>query len=288
LTYRLKGFYDGKILVLEQGTRTTDCIFLDMEVFRKPIRSVGQHMLLYNRNQMPDNWDNFSNCISPNNLRGYDGQHDFRLKYPFGTIHILLGVLWLATEIVVPKSAITPLLFTDGTWMNLLSYTENSLNWIRFLRADDVRNPLHQVFMNDHYSLHELMVAMDQFLRRRDELSVPRERGDRIAITLRGGDQLPHNLELRSGAYALKNKPKERGESFLRILAEMTEWEYQSARWVWGDWQLYQFTKGTLGGETGRLNNGTFQDLMTHNPLSFAMTATNTVEYTMEEPNRIT
>ncbi len=285
--WNVKGFYDGKILVLEQGASAADCIFLDMEVYRKPIRSVGQHMLLYNRNQMPANWDNFSNCLSPNNLRAYDGKHNFRLKYPFGTIHILLGVLWLVAEIIVPKVAITPLLFTDGTWMNLLGYTENSLNWIHYLRADDPRNPLHQVFMNDHYSLHELMMAMDQFLRRRDELSVPRERGDRIAITLRGGAQLPHNLEIRGNGYAFKNEPKQRGESFIRILAELTEWEYKSERWAWENWQLYQFTKGTLGGEGGKLNNGTFQSLMAQEPLSFAMTAGNMVEYTLEQPQKI-
>ncbi|MBI4672890.1 MAG: hypothetical protein HY741_14645 [Chloroflexi bacterium] len=122
--WNVKGFYDGKVLGLEEGLRAEECIFLDMEVFRNPIRSVGQHMLLYNRNQIPANWNHFSNCLSPNNLRNYDGTHDFRLNYPFGTIHILIGILWLAAKLVVPQSAITPLLFTDGTWMNLLGYTE--------------------------------------------------------------------------------------------------------------------------------------------------------------------
>ncbi len=113
--WHIKGFYDGKVLVLEKGTLANECVFLDMEVFRKSFRSVGQHMLLYNRNQMPANWDNFSNCLSVNNLRNYDGSHDFRLKYPFGTIHILIGILWLAKEIRLPITGITPLLFTDGT-----------------------------------------------------------------------------------------------------------------------------------------------------------------------------
>ncbi|MBI4672891.1 MAG: hypothetical protein HY741_14650 [Chloroflexi bacterium] len=161
------------------------------------------------------------------------------------------------------------------------------MNWINYLRADDPRNPLHQVFMNDHYSRHELMVAMDHFLRRRDELSIPRERGDRIAITLRGGDQLPHNLEKRGEGLAFRAEPKARGESFIRILAELTGWEYKSERWTWENWRLYQFTKGSLGGDTGRLNNGTFRTLMSKQPLSFAMTASNTIEYILEEPDQI-
>ncbi len=172
--------------------------------------------------------------------------------------------------------------------MNLLGYTENSLNWIHYLRADDSRNPLYQIFRNDHYSLYELMVAMDEFLRRRDELTVKRERGDRIAITLRGGDQTPHNLELRGEGYAFRAEPKARGEAFIRILSELTEWEYEPEKWTWENWGLYQFRKGTLGGEGSKLNSGTFTALMVNNPLSFAMTAGNTVEYTLEEPQHIT
>ncbi|MCC7164413.1 MAG: hypothetical protein IT331_18115 [Anaerolineae bacterium] len=286
--WNIRGFYDGKILVIQKGALAQDCVFLDMEVFRPSFRSVGQHMLLYNRNQLPANWHNFSNCLSVNNLRNYDGTHDFRLKYPFGTIHVLIGVLWIAEEISVPKSGITPLLFTDGTWMNLLGYTENSLNWIRFLRCDDPRNPLHQVFMNDHYSLFELMVAMDEFLRRRDQLTVKRERGDRVAITLRGGDQTPHNLIAAGDTYSFHPEAKARGESFIRLLSELTEWSYLPAKWSWEKWRLLRFSKGTLGGDATRLNNGSFNALMARNPLSFAMTAGNVVEYTIEEPDTIT
>lgn len=192
LNWKVRGFYDGKILVIEEGFHASDCVFLDMEIFRGEVRSVGQHMLLYNRNQVPSNWHNFANCFAPNNLRTFDAAHDFALKYPFGTIHLLIPILDSVQRIDIPTSAITPLLFTDGTWMNLLQYTENSLNWIHFLRADESENPLYKVFLNEHYSLHALMVAMDDFLRKRDQISIPRERGDRIAITVRGGEGLPH------------------------------------------------------------------------------------------------
>jgi hypothetical protein len=176
LNWRIRGFYDGKILVLQKGFSARDCVFLDMEVFRGEVRSVGQHMLLYNKRQVPENWHGFDNCLAPNNLRGYDASHDFGLKYPFGTIHLLIPLVSAVKKIHVPTSALTPLLFTDGTWMNLLGYTENSLNWIQFLLADSPDNPLHQVFLNDHYTLHSLMVAMDQFLRKRDAIDVIRNK----------------------------------------------------------------------------------------------------------------
>src|SRR3989344_8036134 len=103
LNWKIRGFYDGKIMVLEKGF--------------KPKGSVGQHMVMFNKGRLSENWKNFDDCASINNIRGHDGYHDFRLKYPFGTIHFLIGVLGTKQKIEIPKSAIAPLLFTDGTWM---------------------------------------------------------------------------------------------------------------------------------------------------------------------------
>ena len=90
LNWKIRGLYDGKILVLQKGFCPKDCVFLDMEVFRKEIRSVGQHMIMFNKDRLPANWSNFNNCVSINNIRGHDGYHTFRLKYPFETIHFFL------------------------------------------------------------------------------------------------------------------------------------------------------------------------------------------------------
>ncbi|OHA07836.1 MAG: hypothetical protein A3I44_01990 [Candidatus Sungbacteria bacterium RIFCSPLOWO2_02_FULL_51_17] len=46
LNWKIRGFYDGKVMLLEKGFNVKDCIFLDMEIFRKGIRSVGQHMVM--------------------------------------------------------------------------------------------------------------------------------------------------------------------------------------------------------------------------------------------------
>jgi hypothetical protein len=162
-------------------------------------------MLLYNKRNVPPQLGALENCISINTIRKYDAQHDFALKYPFATIHLLLGIVGSTRIVQFPPSALTALLFTDGTWMNLVKYTENSLDWIRFLRADEPSSPLHSIFMNDEHTLHSLLVAMNDFLRKRDAISVHRERGDRVAITLRGGEGLPHNLELDGTTYSFEN-----------------------------------------------------------------------------------
>ncbi|MBI4159871.1 hypothetical protein HY504_01760 [Candidatus Wolfebacteria bacterium] len=78
LNWKIRGFYDGKIMVLEKGFKSKDCIFLDMEVFRKGIRSVGQHMVMFNKkDRLPKNWSNFDDCFSANNTREYDANHNF-------------------------------------------------------------------------------------------------------------------------------------------------------------------------------------------------------------------
>lgn len=102
--WKIVGFYDGKIMILKKGFEAKDCVFLDMEIFRKEFKSIGQHMLLYNKRRKPANWFNFDNCIQPNNLREYDAKKNFRLKYPLATVHLLLGILGYKLKIKVPKA----------------------------------------------------------------------------------------------------------------------------------------------------------------------------------------
>lgn len=57
--WSVKGFYDGKVLLVEQGIKPTDTVFLDMEIFRKDVKSMGQHLLMPNSIQLTENWGNF-------------------------------------------------------------------------------------------------------------------------------------------------------------------------------------------------------------------------------------
>src|SRR3989344_6128935 len=86
LGWHINGFYDGKVLVVDRNVIPSDCVFLDMEIFRPDVRSIGQHMVMYDKDDLPPNWGRFSNCISINNLRNSDFKNDFKSKYPFGTV----------------------------------------------------------------------------------------------------------------------------------------------------------------------------------------------------------
>lgn len=283
--WKIKGFYDGKIMLLEKDINAKDCIFLDVDIFRKDIRSLGHHMVLYNKSKLPNNWENYKNCIQPNLFRSYDGYHDFRLKYPLASIHLLIGIIGSKFKIEIPESAICPLFFTDGTFNVLFSYPENVLNWLEYLRANEVESPLKKVFENEKYSVFKLMKAMDDFFRQRDEISVSRERGDRLRISLTNGE--PYNIVPNTEYFDLDIPALNRIQEFKIILSELTKWEYKQSNWTWTNFKLYKFTKRSFEYDKLRINNTTFANFVSQNPLSWAMTSGTNIEYTLEYPDKL-
>lgn len=273
LGWNIRGFYDGKILLLEKGFSASDCVFLDMEVFRKEVRSVGQHMVLYNIDELPPNWANFDNCASINNIRGYDMKHNFPQKYPLGTIHFLLSVVSTKKKIAIPTSAVCPLLYTDGTFKNLFNYPDNCLSWLSFLQAQDPRNPLHSIFFNDHYSISSLMNALKELFGELRLLADGKRGGDKIKFSDTKGKIV--NFDEDSGS--LETATLARTAQFLQLLSKKTGWKYVEKYWCWKNLSTYIFTKGVEKPSKRRYNT-----LMSKNPLSLAITSGLTLEYTLD------
>lgn len=281
LGWKVKGFYDGKVMLLDKNTHANECVFLDMEIFRKSIKSIGHHLVLYNKNDKPNNWANYSNCIQPNIFRDYDQCHDFRLKYPLATIHLLVCIVGSKIKLTIPESAICPLFFTDGTFNVLFSYPENVLNWLQYLNAHEESNPLKYIFENEKYSTFTLMKAMDEFFRQRDEISEKNERGDRLRISTKDG--APFNIVEEGDSCSLREDAVERIVRFIKLLSSQTGWEYNSKSWIWDSLKLYKFKKGIIE----NLNNKKYLALMKKNPISVAMTRGKTIEYTLETPDKL-
>ncbi|MFH1308662.1 MAG: hypothetical protein ABIH51_01465 [Patescibacteria group bacterium] len=285
LNWKIRGFYDGKIMLLDKNISAKDCIFLDMEVFRKDIKSVGHHMVQFNKNKKPSNWNNYKDCIQPNNFRDYDGYRDFRLKYPLATIHLLIGIIGFKTKINIPESAICPLFFVDGTFNVLFKYPENVLNWLNYLRAYEKDNPLKRIFENKEYSVFSLMLAMDDFFKKRDEISIIKERGDRLRLSETDGS--PVNIIKDKYFYKISLDAKNRVVNFIKILSNLTSWKYNEKNWEWNNFKLYRFTKKDFAGNNIRLNNKNFEELLLKKPLTWAMTSGQNVEYTLEKPDKL-
>ncbi len=148
LNWKIVGFYDGKSICYNHNFNINNCVFLDIEIYRERIKSCGHHILLYNFNDYPNDWDNFKNSINPNNLRYFDALHSFQRKYPLATIHFLLCCLKeiLNIEIKILNTTTIPLLYVDGTFKNLLNYPENCNEWIIFLNAKNPKSPIYPIF----------------------------------------------------------------------------------------------------------------------------------------------
>ncbi len=276
LNWKIRGYYDGKVLLLEKGYTARDCVFLDMEIFRQGVRSVGQHMVLYNKKQLPPNWNNFDNCLSANNVRGFDFKNDFQEKYPLATIHLLLGVVGSHQHISIPKESICPLLYTDGTFKNLFNYPDNCLSWLSFLHADDSTSSIHPVFFNDHYSISQLMVALKELFAEFRLIGGGKRGGDKIKFSNKKGELI--NFDTTTGN--IDTPTVTQAEEFLTFLSQKTGWKYIPSSWTWNNITSYIFEKG-------RVTPGkkTYNDLMEKNPLSLAMTSSLDIEYTLDPQN---
>jgi len=278
--WEIVGFYDGKILLLKNHLSAKDCIFLDMEIYRKDIRSMGHHMVLFNKENLPRNWNNFKNCIQPNIIRGYDAFHHFRLKYPLASIHFLLGLVGSKRKIKIKKSAICPLLYTNGTFKNLLNYPENCLSWLSFLRGDEEKSPIYQVFYNKYYLVSDLMISLKDFFDKLSNISKGKGRTDKLRISNSKGELI--NLTKKQETYTLDLDEKNKIERFLKVLSNLTDWDYKKDKWSWELFNIYKFHKGNIKPSNARYNN-----LIKKRPLSLAMTSGLAIEYTLERPDKL-
>jgi hypothetical protein len=280
--WKIVGFYDGKIMALKKEENIKDCIFLDMEIFRDYVKSLGQHMLLWNKKNIPSNWNNFCNCISPNNIRKYDGKNNFSSKYPLGTIHLLLGIVAHKRKIEISKDGICPLLYVDGTFKNLFNYPENCLSWLDFLCAEDEDSPLQKVFFNDHYTTSSLMIALKDFFAKLKtiEKGTDKLKADKIIISDKDGN--PKNLIKNNNSFSIIDAQKNVTNNFISVLSELTEWKFKKEKWSFDNLSVYKFTKGTI-----KPNGRNFDELISKNPLSWAMTSTLAIEYTLEKPDKL-
>jgi hypothetical protein len=277
LGWNIKGFYDGKVLIIEKGVRARDCIFLDVEIFREGVKSIGQHMLMYDKKNLPTNWNNFKDAIAANNLRGYDFKNDFKLKYPFGTIHLLLSILAQKQVITINKDAISPLLYTDGTFKNQFNYPENCISWLEFLVASGDGSPLQKIFLDKHYSVYELMTALSELFAEIAVIGGGKRGGDKIKISDSKGRIV--NIDEASGT--MRQETIQQAKIFLGILAKKTGWAFDETSWCWGPYDIAKFKKGSAKPGKARYNA-----LLEQNPLSLAIISGMSIEYTLDPDNQ--
>jgi len=288
--WKIKGFYDGKVMLYAEDVKPSECIFLDIEIFSSKVKSVGQHCIIpHNDTYKKLELNGFDSCLSPGMLRGYDGWNTFQLKFPFGTIHFLISLLSHKKNIEINREGITSLLFVDGMFNVLFSYPENSLNWFNYLKFSDKKNPLNKFFYDHNYGLSEIMLLMDRYFKKRDSFggNGRSDRGDHLIISDKNSNL--SNAYSKNDLYCVDEDWVKRMSGFIEMNAINLGWKYESSKWSWKNFKLETFEKRTLGGDnpyqgkTYALKNLTsyYQQGLVSN----AVTSGNTIEYSVFKNN---
>ena len=266
LGWNIKGFYDGKYLLLDNTKKAKECIFLDMEILRNDIRSVGHHLNIHMLNNPPaDYHEKMSNCLNPNLIRGFDRRKGtLGRKYPLGAIHLLMYILENHSPGTtrVKAEGLAPIFFADGVWKILFKYTGNVLDWFKYLHSGKEADWWTKL---SKLSVIDLIELIDSFLISLKEIN----------LTAYG------HLEL-------SNFDKGALLKTLGLLSNLTGWSIKMEHWNTEKFKLSQFTKKIYGQNlTGKTSNDMFLKIWGENPISLAMTDGSTIQYTIEGPDML-
>ena len=265
LKWEIIGFYDGKILCYQKGTKIEDCIFLDIEIFRKEVKSCGHHMLVYNNRELPENWDNFQNSLNPNNIRGFDMLHNFKRKYPFATIHFLLCILQeiRKEKIILYNTATVPLLYVDGTFKNLLNYPENCSDWLIYLDAKNPESPIYPIFeIFAKQKLKDIIHLLQSIFKEFNKIKVLKNRGDKISLK---------NISEQDVSFV-------NFHPLLNVLSGYTRWNFNSEYW-----KLEELEKRIFDKKIENVQGKRYKEIIEEKvPISWAITANKRIEYTVD------
>lgn len=130
------------------------------------------------------------------------------------------------------------------------------------------------------------MLEMDTFFRERDKISAPRERGDRLKISNKDGS--PYNIEkTKNNLYKINENAAERCVNFLKLLEKHTKWSYNAGNWNFNNFRLMKFTKSDFKSKNWTIKKENWKSFLGTNPLSWAMTSGDNIEFTNENPDKL-
>lgn len=289
--WKIVGFYDGKTLLSRKDIKISECIFLDVEIFNKNIRSIGNHCVIPHNKIYEELGENkLEQCISPGLLRGFDGHTYFRLKYPLGTIHLLLSIIFPYIKIDLPDKGIASLLFPDGLFNVLFNYPENVLTWFGYLDFENKNHPMNKYIYesnlnNQSFSLGEIMNFMREYFIKRDTFGegIP-GRGDHLKLVTESKREKDITLiKSQDGLYRIRDDIQEKIKGFISMNALNCNFDFNRDSWSWNELRLIKFEKQIVGGEGKKYNQTLLRDAFSRNIVSGAQTAGNRFEYSYSD-----
>lgn len=275
LNWQIVGYYDnGKNLILKNGVYAKDCVFLDTEIYRSDIKSIGHHISLFRKNNTEINLNNYQNCLNPNNLRERTLKEKFSLKYPMGTIHLLLCFIGQKYSIKYLDNSFFVILQADGTINRFLDkYSENLYDWLVYLGINKIDNTLNKI-LRKKVNLIDLNKEYVDYVQK-----FVKGKKDKISISEKG---IINKNSFSKNYKKFSTSCNRAITEYLKFLSQNTGWKYDKNKWTFGDFRLYEFTKKIV-----KPGVNTFNAAVKENFLSLAITANDSMEYTVETPDKL-
>lgn len=281
--WKVVGFYDGKQLVIDCDINfkknKENYVFLDVEILRPNIKSIGHHILIYDNKDIHPLIDKIKNtCVQPNTWRGMDIKNSFAKKYPFGTFHLLISILYFINPKnsafnFNPQKALGPSIYLDGVFKNLFNYPENCLDWLKYMSSDDLNHPFEKL-LNHPTTPKDLMNLMKKFFDTLDTIWKTHGRRGKGKIKL-NEDILNNQIKIQVAEELLE---------YLNYLAQQYNYKFQSDCWPVIKSKLISLK---LKKDIASATKENYRKILNRKPISFAITskARDGFEYT--KANRI-
>ncbi|MGC8981816.1 MAG: hypothetical protein ACP5JU_02620 [Minisyncoccia bacterium] len=288
--WKVIGFYDGKKLILDNNFNFNSndiknkVVFIDIEIIKENIKSVGHHLLLFDSKKPNEKIRELTNvCIQPNNWRKIDAKNSFEKKYPYGTFHFLLSLIYyldpgnrkISFNQDTIQKAITPTLYIDGVFKNMFNYPENCLNWLEYMSDKDKNHPLEKIF-GYPTTPKDLMDLMKNFFSEIKNLWSNNNRKNRKNGKLDLENDIDKNEKI------IKNPDKEILTNYLKSLAEKYDWNFNENLWPVFSNKLNIYN---LDKDIKQLSKKEYNKILSYsNLISFAITSKSRkgLEYTLD------
>jgi hypothetical protein len=281
--WKVVGFYDGKIISVLKNSEfeknKSDFVFIDIEILRPQIKSVGHHIIVYDNKEVPNIIKKLDeSCIQPNIWRDKDVKNNFDTKYPFGTFHLLLSVLYYLSEKKDIfnfdfKKAVIPSIYIDGVFKNLFNYPENCLDWLKYMTENDPNHPFEKL-LNHPTKPKELMLLMRLFFNNLDSSWSTKQKRSRGKISL--------IKDIDISAKKIKNNISNDLFNYLDYLAKQYNFVFDKNLWpiINGELSIFNLLK-----EISPANKGEYNKVINKKVLNLAVTskARKGLEYTLDE-----
>lgn len=190
LGWEIAGFYVGSSAIwYDRQLNEEDlsgCVFIDIDINRSHIPSVGHHILKYSAADRISGHQ--YNSLNPNLERDIHAKDHWKQKYPLGTIHLLIAFYahaGLSIPLPYADDYFNLLWHVDSAAINTARYFDNVIEWLTTLLPKDMpSSPIHHLYDDlCNTATYEFLHRLNRFWDKLSEEPFRYTRGQQPTIT---------------------------------------------------------------------------------------------------------